>query len=226
MKSLLVSCAVLVLSGCGSSTEPNAVAAVAVTPDSVTLTVESIKQFAAVPSNADGSVLSGRLITWSTSDKTIATVSRDGLVKGIAPGTAVIRAVAEGKTGEAEINVLPMIGSLTGVWNAASAGSLTSLQLRITEANSESVTGQWSGYAASCTPANSAQCQRSGTVSSGYRHGSSVQLVLRPNSSCDVGDGTITGMFASSNQITGAFNQHLCNSADQVPAIMTLERQQ
>ena len=227
MKFLLVSCvALLVLSsGCQSSTDPNAVAHVAVSPDSITLTVESIKQLAAVPSNEGGTVLSGRTIVWSTSDKTIATVSKDGLVKGVGAGTAVISATTDGRTGVAEIVVLPMIGSLTGVWTSSNAGPLSNLRMQITETNSETVTGQWSAYDATCTPLNSAECQRSGTIVSGYRHGSSIQFVIAPGTVCGVASATMTGMFLSSNQLSLAFTQHVCDAQDKVPTSITLSRQ-
>jgi uncharacterized protein YjdB len=53
----------------------------------------------------DGDVLTGRTVVWSSSDPAVATVSADGVVKAIAPGTATITATSENKTGTAVITV-------------------------------------------------------------------------------------------------------------------------
>src|SRR4051794_29954289 len=219
MKFVLLTGSIALListAGCGSSTEPASVAAVSISPTSVQLVAGSIerKQLDATTTDAAGSILSGRSVVWTTSDKTIATVSTDGVVNGIAEGTATITATSEGKSGTATINVLPMTESLTGSWISSSAGPLSSLEVVLTEVNTEMVTGTWSGYATGCTPANSAQCQRSGRVVSGYRHGSSAQFVLAPSSACGVGDATVTAMFARFDSLVASISEHNCNAPD------------
>lgn len=64
--------------------------------------------------DASGNALSGRAITWTTSDATIATVSSTGVVTGQGPGTATITATSEGKTAQATITVTAVpVASLT-----------------------------------------------------------------------------------------------------------------
>jgi uncharacterized protein YjdB len=46
-----------------------------------------------------------KIVTWITSDKKIATVDNDGVVRAIASGTAKITAKAEGKTASCEVIV-------------------------------------------------------------------------------------------------------------------------
>lgn len=229
MKTVLLVCGVVLSmsTGCGSSTAPPSVALVSISPNTVSLVAGAIeqKQLAVVTSSASGSVLSGRVVTWATSDKNVAVVSSDGLVKGIAAGTATITATSEGKTGSAVINVLPMTESLTGMWNAAIAGPLSNLHLQLTEVNTETVTGQWTGYVAGCTASNDAQCLRSGLVVRGYRHGSSAQLELAANSPCGVANATITGMFARFDSVSGLVTEHICNDSDRAPTPTTLARQ-
>ncbi len=63
------------------------------------------QQASAVMRDASAQVLNGRSATWSSSNAAVATVNASGLVTGIAPGTAVIIATSEGKTGSATITV-------------------------------------------------------------------------------------------------------------------------
>src|SRR2546423_1319078 len=55
--------------------------------------------------DANGNVLSNRDVSWSSDNPAVAAVSPQGLVTGVAPGTAHINATSEGKTGAATITV-------------------------------------------------------------------------------------------------------------------------
>src|SRR5207245_1873097 len=81
------------------------VASVQVGPAVATVFVGQTVQLAATPKDAGGNVLSGRAIAWSTGDPSVATVSQQGLVTGVAPGAATITAVSEGHAGIAVITV-------------------------------------------------------------------------------------------------------------------------
>ena len=230
MRLFLLTCVAASLSvtaGCGSSVAPTSVAGVSISPSSVDLVAGSLeqKQLEAITTGVGGSVLPGRAVAWSSSDKTVASVSADGIVKGIAQGKATITATSEGKSGTAVVNVAPMTDSLTGVWFSKSVGPLSDLRVQLYEANTETVTGDWSGYAADCTPLNSAQCLRTGTVLSGYRHGSSAQFVLAPASPCGFLDATVMAMFARSDSLAVLITRHNCNAADATPVNASLKRQ-
>src|SRR5262249_254785 len=58
-------------------------------------------QATAVVTDAVGNVLTGRTVTWSSLDPTIASVSATGVVTAVATGSVIIRATSEGKTGDA-----------------------------------------------------------------------------------------------------------------------------
>jgi uncharacterized protein YjdB len=81
------------------------VAAVSVTPANDTVVVTQTLQLTAVAKDGQGGTLSGRAISWSSSDASKATVSSTGLVTGVAPGEVTIAATAEGKTGSATITI-------------------------------------------------------------------------------------------------------------------------
>ena len=57
----------------------------------------------------NGWPVTGRNITWESSDSTVATVSPTGLVTTRAPGSTRIRAISEGISGEAPVVVVPAI---------------------------------------------------------------------------------------------------------------------
>lgn len=81
------------------------VAAVTVSPGSASLVVGHTASLSAITTDGNGNVLSGRAVTWSSSNSSVATVSSLGLVKAVAAGTATVTAASEGKIGTAQIVV-------------------------------------------------------------------------------------------------------------------------
>ena len=82
------------------------VASVTVSLASSTIGVGRTTQATATTKDASGNVLFGRLVTWSSDNTSVATVSTTGLVTGVATGSANITATSEGKTGSTGISVL------------------------------------------------------------------------------------------------------------------------
>jgi uncharacterized protein YjdB len=87
--------------------QPAPVASVDVAPTSAALTPGGTVQLTATPKDARGNVLTGRTVTWRSSNPGVATVTSAGLVTGVAPGNASIIATSEGKEGTAAITVNP-----------------------------------------------------------------------------------------------------------------------
>jgi uncharacterized protein YjdB len=81
------------------------VARVEVSPTSLTVDVGKTKQLTAKTFSASGTELTGRTITWTSSNTAIATVDSTGLVKGIKKGSATITATSEGKSDTAAVTV-------------------------------------------------------------------------------------------------------------------------
>src|SRR6058998_2908299 len=84
---------------------PPAVASVDVTPPSASVEAGQTVQLTATPKDAGGAQLSGRTVTWSSSNTAVATVSNSGLVSGVTPGSATITATSEGKSGTSSVTV-------------------------------------------------------------------------------------------------------------------------
>src|SRR4029077_14739203 len=78
---------------------------VTVSPASPSVPVGQTVQLTATPKDGSGNPLSGRTVTWATSNAALATVSASGLVTGVAAGTATITATSEGKSGKATVSV-------------------------------------------------------------------------------------------------------------------------
>jgi formylglycine-generating enzyme required for sulfatase activity len=82
------------------------VASVEVSPSSgTTIEVGQTVHLSVTAKDVAGNVLTGRTVTWSSSDDSKATVSGTGLVTGMGAGAATITATCEAKSGTAAITV-------------------------------------------------------------------------------------------------------------------------
>jgi Big-like domain-containing protein/calcineurin-like phosphoesterase family protein len=81
------------------------VASVTVTPNPASVGVGATVQLTATLKDANGNVLTGRTVAWTTNAAAVATVSSSGLVSGVAAGTATITATSEGKSGTSALTV-------------------------------------------------------------------------------------------------------------------------
>jgi len=100
--------------GSGSPVTPlEGVASVIVDPPYGRIEPGETVQLGASPRAENGDELPGRTVTWKSLAASIATVTTSGLVSGVAPGSAVIAASAEGSQGAALITILGPVGSVT-----------------------------------------------------------------------------------------------------------------
>jgi len=89
------------------------VASVTVSPPSKTMTVGDTATFSATTKDAQGHVLTGRAIAWSSDNTAVATVDSTGLVTAVAAGSANITATSEGQSGSSAVTVNPVpVGSV------------------------------------------------------------------------------------------------------------------
>jgi hypothetical protein len=103
--------------------------------------------------DAEGAPVTGRALTWSSSNPSIATVSDSGRVTGMGPGTAEITASADGTTGSTQVLVaaVPVFGvAIVPPASAPIAGQTTPLAVVVTDRNGAPLTGRqvsWSSSA-------------------------------------------------------------------------------
>jgi uncharacterized protein YjdB len=88
----------------GSNVAP--IASVSVTAGSSSILVGSTTAFTVVALTPSGGTVYGRAASWSSSSAAIATVTQGGVVTGVAPGEALIRATIDGVVGSAPITVV------------------------------------------------------------------------------------------------------------------------
>lgn len=81
------------------------VASVTMSVTTASLTAGESVQLVAVPKDGSGNTLTGRTITWATSNGAVATVSGSGLVHAVAAGQAAVTATVDGQSGTTAVTV-------------------------------------------------------------------------------------------------------------------------
>jgi hypothetical protein len=84
---------------------PAPVASVTVSPATLSLQVGGTQQLIATLRDASGNVLTGRVVTWASSNALVGTVTGSGLVAALLAGGATITATSEAKSGSAALTV-------------------------------------------------------------------------------------------------------------------------
>ena len=117
------------------------VATVAVAPSSVSILQGATTKLTATASDANGLPLTGRTITWSSSDQSKATVDQNGLVTGVSYGQVTITATSEEKSGSATVKVgdgtAPVLAGLTitpSPVDVTSSDKIVTFTARLTDA--------------------------------------------------------------------------------------------
>jgi hypothetical protein len=92
--------------------QPAAIKSIELAPATASVVVGLTKALAATPRDANGTALTGRALTWTSSATAVAAVDANGVVTGIAAGTATISAASDGVTGTAGITVTAPVVSV------------------------------------------------------------------------------------------------------------------
>jgi serine/threonine protein kinase len=82
-----------------------AVASVRLNPAALALTEGEVGSLSATALDASGRRLSGRRVSWSVADPTVASVSADGQVRALAPGTTEVVATIDSRSARASVTV-------------------------------------------------------------------------------------------------------------------------
>src|SRR5437660_5792274 len=130
------------------------VASVIVTPLSATVSVGQTAQLTATLKDASGNVLSGRAVTWSSSDTTIARVSGSGVVTAVATGSTTITATSEGQSGTSSVSVTPVSVASVAVTPASASvqvGQTVQFTATLKDANGNTLSGRVVTWASSNT---------------------------------------------------------------------------
>src|SRR5207302_2551351 len=137
------------------------VASVDVTPATAMVQAGQTVPLTATPRDANGAALSGRAVTWSSNNTSVAMVSSSGLVSGVTPGSATITATSEGKSGTASITVTNIpVATLSVSAPAATMqpGQTGQLTATLKDASGNTLSGRtvtWSSNNTSVAPVSS-----------------------------------------------------------------------
>jgi hypothetical protein len=83
------------------------IASVVVTPGTASILVQESVQYTAVVRDAIGRVVSGRTVSWGSSNNNVAPISGAGLVRGLAVGDVTITGTVDGISGASTLSVRP-----------------------------------------------------------------------------------------------------------------------
>ena len=121
------------------------VASMTLSPGTASVTAGATTQLTATPRDLSGNPLTGRTVTWASSNTSVATVNASGLVTGVVGGSATITATSEGQSGTATITVTAPVSNPGTVSDLAVVGVTdTGVTLAFTEVNDG--TGQPASY--------------------------------------------------------------------------------
>lgn len=120
------------------------VATITLAPSPVSMYVGAIQAITATLRSATNAILTGRTVSWTTSNAAVATVNASGQVSGVSAGAATITATAEGQSATVAITVLAPVASVT--LNPTSAtilrGSTTQFTATLRDATGNSLSGR------------------------------------------------------------------------------------
>jgi uncharacterized protein YjdB len=111
---------------------PVPVATVTLDPTSLRLEPGQTATLVATTRSADGTVLTGRVVTFASDNVNVARVSSDGVVTGVAPGTATITATSEGRSATATVTVQPTVAYVIVSPTTVFLKKNTTVQLSVT----------------------------------------------------------------------------------------------
>ena len=148
------------LTATASVTVSQVASTVTVSPSTKTFTaIEETVTLSVTVNDAGGTEMSGAIVTWASSDATVATVSSSGLVTSVDNGTATITATSGPASGTAQITVNwagPTVATITATWTEGTAATITGSRFSATPA-SNTVTVD--GLTASITSATTTELQ-------------------------------------------------------------------
>ena len=137
------------------------VASVSVSPATASVQAGQTVHLTATPKDANGAALSGRTVTWASSNGGVATVS-GGVVSGVAAGSVTITATSEGQSGSATVSVTAVPVASVSV-SPATASVQAGQTLQLTATPKDASGSPLNGRAVTWTSSNGGVAAVSGT---------------------------------------------------------------
>jgi len=107
---LVASTSLIALSGCeGLVRRTREAESIALAPNNFQVSVNASVRLVGTAFDKEGNSIGTKVIRFSSTNNSVATVTADGLVIGVSPGQAIIAGEADGARGEANVTVVPEI---------------------------------------------------------------------------------------------------------------------
>jgi len=177
---------------------PAPIATITLAPAPASVIVGQTVALTATARDSRGNVLTGRTITWSSSNAGVASVAQTGVVTGVAAGTATITASAEGKSATSTVTVSPAPVATVTVTLASGTlaiGQTTTATFVARSASGQVLTGR-SGVWSSTNVAVGTVQSSTGQVTAISRGSASIRV----NVEGVIGQATLTVIPALENQ--------------------------
>jgi uncharacterized protein YjdB len=135
---------------------PPVVTTVVVTPATQSVVAGATVALSATVKDAQGNVMTGQIVTWTTSSASVATVNSSGVVTGVTAGSATITASSSGKSGTAALTVTAQPAVVTTVTVSpptvsVAVGATVGLSATVKDAQGNTMTGQTVTWSSSNT---------------------------------------------------------------------------
>jgi len=155
---------------------PAPVASVALSATSTSMSIGESQAVTVVLRDAQGNVLSGRSISWSSSNLSVMSVAPSGIVTALGGGTATVTATSEGKSGTITFTVAAPVApvasvSVTAPTTTLSVGQSTTATATLKDGHGAVLTGRTVSWSSSAP--NVATVSSTGVVT-GVAGGSAV----------------------------------------------------
>jgi trimeric autotransporter adhesin len=131
---------------------PVPVAKVVITPSNPTVVIGGTTQLTATPEDSAGDVLTGRTVTWASSDPTTASVNQSGVATGKKVGSVTITATADTVSGSVTLTVqLLPVNAVTISPQSSNlvVGQTTPLTAEVTDNSGTAVSGSTVAFSSS-----------------------------------------------------------------------------
>lgn len=140
---------------------PPSALTIEVAPAARSIGIGDTVQYRAALRDANGNFVTGRPVSWTSSDPAIATITGLGVATGVGHGTATITATADGQTGNTEIAVRAGVPQLLAITpDTAIAGRAADLTLTVTGSSFTATSRiRWNGTDRPTTYVNGGQLQ-------------------------------------------------------------------
>jgi len=149
----LLSVAVLTIgmAACKEAADPKKVAAIVGLPAIDSVRLGKVNAFVVEARDVSGNKLAGRKLNWSSLNPNVATVDANGSVTGVAIGSTVITARADGATAQTDMRVQPLVASVVLSPSSASVpiGSNRALTVTVSDNNGLALTGRLIAFSTS-----------------------------------------------------------------------------